>query len=353
MTEFSYWWTTSGTPTGDQVASYTQAHLATISEILASCSGFEGVSPTMTNLLGGTVTGANTVQINTGAAVVDGKPYENDAAVNVNIPSAVGGGNTRIDRIVVRASWSGFTARITRIAGTDAASPTAPAITQTSGSTYDIKLYQALVDTSGAVTLTDERDWARPSVDGTTVEWNVDTLRVKSSGINTTQIADNAVTNAKMADNSIDTAEIVNLAVTSGKIANSAVGTTQIANDAVDDTKVGNRVPQLYRRQGGHPTNWATQGSTNYTPGMVRMQAGVKRVSMGVGVSTALVSVTFPVGFSVNPMIVHAVNTTSVADMLSVAFKNIFTTSFEIYMARSDTTFSHEFDVMWLAIGPE
>jgi hypothetical protein len=157
MSEFSYWWTTSGTPSGDQVASYTQAHLARIAAVLAACSGFEGVAPGYLNSLAGTVTGANTVQINTGGAVVDGKVYDSDSAVNVNIPSASGGGNTRIDRIVLRVSWSAFTVRITRIAGTDAASPAAPAITQTSGTTYDITLYQALVNTSGTVTLTDER----------------------------------------------------------------------------------------------------------------------------------------------------------------------------------------------------
>lgn len=160
MTEFSYWWTTSGTPAGDQVASYTQVHLARIAAVLAACSGFEGIAPGYLDELAGTVAGANTVEIATGGAVVDGKVYDSDAAVNVNIPSASGGGNTRIDRIVLRVSWAGFTARLTRIAGTDAASPTAPAITQTSGTTYDILLYQALVNTSGTVTLTDERVWA-------------------------------------------------------------------------------------------------------------------------------------------------------------------------------------------------
>lgn len=157
MTEFSYWWTTSGTPAGDQVSSYTQAHLARIAAVLAACGGFEGIAPGYLNQLAGSVAGANTVQIATGGAVVDGKVYDNDAAVNVTIPSASGGGNTRIDRIVLRVSWASFTARITRIAGTDAASPTAPAITQTSGTTYDLPLYQALVNTSGTVTITDER----------------------------------------------------------------------------------------------------------------------------------------------------------------------------------------------------
>lgn len=159
MAELSGFWTTGGT-VGDQQTSYTQAQWSTAAKILSACSGFEGVAAGYLNALAGTVTGANTVAINTGGALVDGKWFLNDASQDVNIPSASGGGNTRIDRIVLRATWASFNVSVTRIAGTDAASPTAPAITQTSGTTYDILLYQALVDTAGTVTLTDERVYA-------------------------------------------------------------------------------------------------------------------------------------------------------------------------------------------------
>lgn len=157
MTEKSWLWTTGGS-----VPTITQSNWRVIAGILAACSGYEGVSPGFLNECAGTVTGANTVAINTGGAVVDGRIYQNDASTNVNIPSAVGGGNTRIDRIVLRADWGASPpdVTITRVAGSDAASPSVPSITQTSETTYDIKLYQALVDTSGTVTLTDERDWA-------------------------------------------------------------------------------------------------------------------------------------------------------------------------------------------------
>lgn len=160
MAETSGFWTTSGTPSGHQVASYTQAIAAKAWAILAACAAKEGVAPGYLNECAGSVPGANTARIATGGAVVDGQWYENGANVDVTIPSAVGGGNTRIDRIVLRCSWANFEVEITRIAGTDAASPTAPAITQTPGTTYDIMLYQVLVNTSGVVTLTDERVWA-------------------------------------------------------------------------------------------------------------------------------------------------------------------------------------------------
>ena len=157
MAEWSGKWTTNAAGSGDQVSGYTQAYYQILYEVLAACLGFEGVAPGYLNELEGSVTGANTVEINTGGALVDGHVYQNGAAEEVNIPNAVGAGNTRIDRIVLRCDWSAYTVRLTRIAGTDAGTPSAPAITQNSGTTYDILLYQALVNTSGDVTLTDER----------------------------------------------------------------------------------------------------------------------------------------------------------------------------------------------------
>ncbi len=160
MTEYSALWShPSGA--GDGAAAMNRTNWGDAAKITAACNGYEGVAPAFLNALAGTVTGANTVAINTGGAMVDGRPYQNDASLNVNIPSAVGGGFTRIDRIVLRASWAAQTVRVTVISGTDAASPSAPAITQTAGTTYDIMLYQALVDTGGTVTLTDERVVAR------------------------------------------------------------------------------------------------------------------------------------------------------------------------------------------------
>lgn len=92
---------------------------------------------------------ANTVIVDTGAAMIYGLFYENDAALNVNIPNG-----PRTDLIVIRRSWGAATARITRIAGPGAA------VTQNYLVTYDIPLYTVDVDAFGTVVLnTDLRDY--------------------------------------------------------------------------------------------------------------------------------------------------------------------------------------------------
>jgi hypothetical protein len=155
MTESSYWWTTGSA--GDGASTYTRSDLALVAKILGACSSHEGVAPKWLNTLNATSPAVNTLRVQSGGALVDGKPYYNSANADVTIPSAVGAGNTRIDRVVLRANWTAQTVRLTRIAGTDAVSPSIPAITQNSGTTYDIPLYRVLVDTSGNCTVTDER----------------------------------------------------------------------------------------------------------------------------------------------------------------------------------------------------
>ena len=189
MSQLSGFWTTNAGGSGHQQASYTQAQWSTAASIMAACSGFEGVAPGFLNELACTANGANTVAVATGGAMVDGKWYVNDASKDVTIPSAVGGGNTRIDRIVLRCDWSGYQVTITRIAGTDAASPTAPAITQTTGTTYDIQLCRVLVNTAGTVTVTDERTWAATGANG-----------LQADAVTTAKVADNAITTAKIAN---------------------------------------------------------------------------------------------------------------------------------------------------------
>lgn len=309
MAEASYYWTTNGTGDGP-VGKYSRSDLAQAHKVIGACKGFEGVAPGFLNELAGTVTGANTVSINSGGGLVDGIPYRSTAAVSVTIPSAVGAGNTRIDRIVLRASWSAQTVRITRIAGTDAASPTAPAITQTSETTYDILLYQALVTTGGTVTLTDERTFAATG----------------SSGIATGAIVE-------------------------GKIGSLAVTTGKIANDAVDISKIGAQVAAIIGRQGGSASNWGMSGGTsNYTPTTLRIQAGcfstpTSRPGGGIG------TITFPTSFSAIPVVFFQNYGDVGGGTAGVVLVSNSVSAISYTM--TDDVWTSSRMVNWIALGPE
>ena len=231
MAEKSFLWTTDGT--GDGAATYTRSDWSDIAEILTACHGAEGVAAGYLNSLAGTAPSLNAVWINTGAALVDGKPYLNTASKSTAIPSAVGGGNTRIDRIVLRATWGTTqTVRITRIAGTDAATPSAPAITQISKTTYDILLYRVLVNTAGTITLTDERVFGQ-----------VPTAGIADLAVTSGKLAANAVIAGKVANGAINaTAQIADNVISTAKIIDAAITLDKMANNSVDPQKIVNRV---------------------------------------------------------------------------------------------------------------
>jgi len=299
MAENSFLWTTNGTGDGPS-GGYTQAQWAKIAKILASVHGPNGLSVNALNAFANSLA-TNQITIQSGQAIVDGKPYENDSNVNVTIPSAVGGGNTRIDRVVLRANWSAQTVRVTRIAGTDAASPTVPAITTTSENTYDIKLYQVRVNTSGTVTIeVDEREWGQ------------------------------LVTNA-------------------------------ILNGAIDDTKVGNRVPSFIRRV-GNSTDWNDPGTTVFTPTTVKMQGGVVQVTIANGAREASATVTFPVAYTNRPIVIgsfirqfnETLFSNAAATLQIEATGPGSNTSFSVrvYLPANQTSGSGiAFTISWLAFG--
>ncbi|HMN11825.1 MAG TPA: hypothetical protein PKD55_05815 [Bellilinea sp.] len=157
MAQFSGEWTTTGSPSGDQVSGYTQAHLRIRNRILAACAG-EGVAPGVDNELAGSIINASTVQIGTGGGVVDGAWYSNDSPVNNPISAVVGGG-TRTDRIVLRNGGpSAFDVSIAVLPGTVGAG--APALTQNRGGVWEDPLWQVTVTSSGVTAIKDERKFA-------------------------------------------------------------------------------------------------------------------------------------------------------------------------------------------------
>jgi hypothetical protein len=377
MARISGYWTTEGTtPVGHQVAGYTQSHERIAATIIASCHGNNGVAPNLLNALVGSHPSANTVRIGTGGAVVDGKWFLNDAAYDVNIPSA-GAGTIRKDRVLLRADWAGFIVEIQVKTG-DAVNP--PALAQTSESIYEIPLYIAEVTDAGVVTLTDERQFAQvqtagvadDAVSNAKLRNSVSTSVIGRSSGTTGDPADiQATTNDRLLarvsgalswvqltigmipDLLITSAKLAANAVIAGKLADGAVDTTaRLANDIVDDTKVGNRVPQFYRRQGGSATDWASLGVSDFTPGAVRIQAGLRQMSIGAGSSQADITVTFPVAFSNNPLVFVTLAFTD----LGLRYIERRTTNpgdVVIRAVRDGTSGTTNLVAMWLAIGPE
>jgi dUTPase len=203
---------------------------------------------------------------------------------------------------------------------------------------------------------------------------NVTTAKIADVNVTTAKVADNAVTDAKLRDSAAlsvvgrsanSTGDPADIAagsdghilrrsgttlgfgtIATAGIADGAVTTAKVADNAIDDTKVGDRVPQFYRRQGSG-ASWELPGTTNYTPGAVRMQAGAAAWT-GSSSSSGSMVVTLPALFDTGFIVlVTPDNTTAVTVTVGVASNSAFT----IYWSSSSSYTYIKF--YWLAIGPE
>lgn len=138
----------------------------------------------------------------------------------------------------------------------------------------------------------------------------------------------------------------------------STVGTGGIANDAIDDTKAGNRVPQFYRRQGGSGTDWSSAGTTTHTPTTVRMQAGVRSITI-TAISEIDTTVTFPTAFSNPPILSGLVRLEDPGTNQEGAVLSVHSVTASNFVLRIATPKGDAFvdtnpiPVMWTAVGPE
>lgn len=153
MAEASLLWETNNT--GDGVSSgYTDDQMFQLFRCFCPPTNLGGVAPDILNELA--VSGSSSpVAVASGQALVYGIPYYNTASVNVAV--ATPASSTRVDYIVLRASWAAQTVRITRIAGTEGAG--APSLTQSAGTTWDIPLATVSITTGGVITVTDAREF--------------------------------------------------------------------------------------------------------------------------------------------------------------------------------------------------
>jgi hypothetical protein len=224
MAEQSGFWDSTGTGDGS-AGGYTETQLYQHLEALfLRTKASECVLKNFLNAL--VVSGTATpVSIATGAAVVAGFWYINDASTTLAVPTPAA--STRIDRIILRVSWSAQTVRLVRLAGVEGGA--APTLTQTLNTTYEVSLAQVSITTGGVITVTDERQYAKFNTE-----------------VDTSSLKDDSVTLAKMADMATDrllgrdTASSGNpeeISLTGGLEFTGSAG-IQIANDGVTYAKI-------------------------------------------------------------------------------------------------------------------
>lgn len=158
MAETSYPW--DGTSTGDastapyDAATEFAAMVAAIAGSLALSNRGAVVRDALNEL--SCTPGSGKVTIGTGYAIAYGTLYSNDTAKDLTIdPASV---STRVDRVVLRKSWSAQTVRLTVIKGVEGAGAPAlgagtPAYTQTAGTTWDVPLYRVSITTGGTISI--------------------------------------------------------------------------------------------------------------------------------------------------------------------------------------------------------
>ena len=160
MTELSWPW--DGTSLGDATTSpYSASEYA---QFVRTAIDDHGVAPNArlhipvsafgysSLLVSGT---ASPVSIAAGYAYIAGFTYINDASTTLAVSTP--GANPRKDRVILRINWAAQTIRLVLLAGTEAATPSPPALTQTIGTTYEVSLAQINVTTGGVITVLDER----------------------------------------------------------------------------------------------------------------------------------------------------------------------------------------------------
>jgi hypothetical protein len=137
-------------------------------------------------------TGMN-VKVKAGQALVRGHYYDSTGTETIVIPAA-DATNPRIDRVVLRLDPTANTILLHLLQGTPAASPSAPALTQTDGAIYDLPLAQVYVAANETIiapgNVTDERTLFQPwtgSVDIASVSGLQTELNSINSEIDTKQ----------------------------------------------------------------------------------------------------------------------------------------------------------------------
>lgn len=345
MAQNSMFWTTNDVGDGP-AEGYTMAHFYNFVRRLLTpdAEATQGVLYGVEDEL--VVSGTRSpLSLAAGAAIVHGVFYENTAPLSLTVTTPSTG--TTGGRINLKMDWELQTVRAEVLLNTDGNS-SIPALVQTTGARWDLPLYTFTITTGGAISLTRVAAYCQfasiyPKVAGLSVIGRpVNTEGEKSEIV--------AASNNQVLRRSGTTLGFGQ--VVEAGIADQAVTNAKIADNAIDDTKAGDRIPQFYRRQGGNEYDWSAVGTTTYTPGAVRMQAGSIQISLASDKTSATVSVTFPVAFADKPLVIVSINS-YVNSFVVVYAINVSQSEFTIVLNRSSSGSAADFKVNWLAMGPE
>lgn len=157
MAERSQYWDTAGA-VGDGADTYSAVQVREQFRALFSTDRYasEGVLAGVLNSLA--VSGATSpLSVASGGALVNGIYYQNTAAVSVAVATPAVGTTKR--RVVLQAIWGSVqTVRIALISSADGVN-SYPSLTQSDNSQWEIPLAGVTIDTAGAITLEDQRDY--------------------------------------------------------------------------------------------------------------------------------------------------------------------------------------------------
>lgn len=341
MAEHSSFWTTNGTGDG---SAYTQAQLAAMWKRLFTPSGY-GVLFGYANELA--VSGTSSpISVATGAAVVQGFMYENDAAKSITVPTPAIG--TTGHRVVLRVDWSAQTVRVVLKSSSDGVA-TLPALTQTINTVYEISLAGLTITTGGVITLTDERSYAvfATKIAGNQIDTLTKNLEISSSGL---------ATGVRLRNTSTGGKEFRLESTGAGNSLGAGVFSIFNATDANYPLRIldgqmlnANSDPftMLAARKGGSPTDWFAPGNSNYSPSTVKMQIG--SVSTGSSATSGSIYLDFPEAFLDKPVVVVSSARSTVIAYVSNTDAIGLTIGWYV---RDGGTAVSDARIMWQAIGP-
>lgn len=159
----AHWEGNSGLGGVGDCGPYTGSDAQQINKAIAL--GRTGVVETSHLSVSETSPASKSVTVALGRAIIRGIIYWSDADVTLTI-SDNASGNPRIDRVVVEVDWTAQTGRLKVVEGTPAASPSAPTLTQTDGTLWQMPLAQiAVANGFTSITnsdITDEREFVDP-----------------------------------------------------------------------------------------------------------------------------------------------------------------------------------------------